>query len=137
MASNALQAPAPLNYRGEIAPDDDKNQSVDLKKFGSRIFVDAARIFALAAGSRSVNTSARLIDAGPASGLQPEEIAAADAAFGQLLRIRLAHQGRLPSGDAGHGVPLAELNEFERAVLRESLRQAKRLQQRLKLNYSL
>lgn len=137
MASNALQAPAPLNYRGEIAPDDDKNQTVDLKKFGSRIFVDAARIFALAAGTRSVNTSARLHDAGAASGLPPEEIAAADAAFGQLLRIRLAHQRRSPAADAGHGVPLHALNEFERAVLRESLRQAKRLQQRLKLNYGL
>src|SRR5574343_502041 len=43
MAMNALQAEPPLNFRGElVAPD---NGGLDLKKFGARIFVDAARIF--------------------------------------------------------------------------------------------
>jgi CBS domain-containing protein len=136
MAANALQAPAPLNFRGDIVTDDEAGHRVDLKKFGSRIFVDAARIFALAAGARSVNTSARLRDAGPAAGLAAGDIEAADAAFGQLLRIRIACQRRWPEV-ADHGVPLAELDEFERAVLRETLRQARRLQQRLKVNYAL
>jgi len=136
MAANALNAPPPLNYRGELVAD---GGEIDLKKFGTRIFVDAARIFALAAGARAVNTSARLHDAGLAAGLQAAEVAAVEAAFAQLLRLRLAHQlvqGN-PAGGEGTGIPLGTLNEFDRAILRESLKQARRLQQRLKLNYAL
>jgi CBS domain-containing protein len=46
MAANALQADVPLNFRGEVVAE--KGELLDLKKYGSRIFVDAARIFALA-----------------------------------------------------------------------------------------
>lgn len=137
MASNALQAAVPLNFLGEVAGESGAaGETVDLKKFGSRIFVDAARIFALAAGARSVNTSARLHDAGPANGLLADEIVAVDAAFSHILRLRLAHQ--LAAGpEAGNAVPLAGLHDVDRAILKESLKQARRLQQRLKLNYGL
>ena len=137
MATNALQASVPLNFRGEVAGESgESGEQVDLKKFGSRIFVDAARIFALAGGARAVNTSARLRDAGLAAGLQADEIVAVDAAFSHILRLRLGHQiGAGPEG--GNGVPLASLNDVDRAILKESLKQARRLQQRLKLNYGL
>jgi len=137
MAVNALQAEVPLNFRGELAVDD--NDAVDLKKFGSRIFVDAARIFALASGARAVNTADRLAAAGAGAGLQDSEVASARAAFGHVLRLRLAHQsaafaaGRL----VDYRLKPADLNEMDRVILREALKQAKRLQQRLKLNYSL
>lgn len=137
MASNALQAAVPLNFLGEVAGESGVGgETVDLKKFGSRIFVDAARIFALAAGARSVNTSARLHDAGPPNGLLADEIVAVDAAFSHILRLRLAHQIAAGPG-AGNGVPLAGLNDVDRAILKESLKQARRLQHRLKLNYGL
>ncbi len=136
MASNALQAQVPLNFLGDVVGEGSDGGEVDLKKFGSRIFVDAARIFALSSGARSVNTSARLHDAGPAVGLQKEEIAAVDAAFSHILRIRLTHQVAVGRG-AGTSVPLAGLNDVDRAILKESLKQARRLQQRLKLNYAL
>jgi len=137
MATNALQASVPLNFRGEVAGESgESGEQVDLKKFGSRIFVDAARIFALSGGARAVNTSARLRDAGLAAGLQADEIVAVDAAFSHILRLRLGHQiGAGPEG--GNGVPLASLNDVDRAILKESLKQARRLQQRLKLNYGL
>jgi len=137
MATNALHAPAPLNFRGEVAGESgESGEEVDLKKFGSRIFVDAARIFALSGGARAVNTSARLHDAGLANGLQADEIVAVDAAFSHILRLRLAHQ--VAAGpEGGNGVPLASLNDVDRAILKESLKQARRLQQRLKLNYGL
>ena len=137
MATNALQASVPLNFRGEVAGESgESGEQVDLKKFGSRIFVDAARIFALSDGARAVNTSARLRDAGLAAGLQADEIVAVDAAFSHILRLRLGHQiGAGPEG--GNGVPLASLNDVDRAILKESLKQARRLQQRLKLNYGL
>ena len=93
-------------------------------------------IFALSSGARSVNTSARLHDAGPNVGLHKDEIAAVDAAFSHVLRIRLTHQ--VASGKSGgNAVPLSGLNEVDRAILKESLKQARRLQQRLKLNYAL
>jgi len=137
MAANALQVDVPLNFRGEVAVDE--GASVDLKKFGSRIFVDAARIFALSSGTKAVNTAERLRNAGSSAGLPATEIAAVDAALSQILRLRLAQQieaaGR---GDAGgYGLKPAALHDIDRAILREALKQAKRLQQRLKLNYAL
>ena len=136
MAANALQAQVPLNFLGEVVGEGGDGGEVDLKKFGSRIFVDAARIFALSSGARSVNTTARLYDAGPAVGLQKDEMAAVDAAFSHVLRMRLTHQ--IASGQAGgNSVPLSRLNDVDRAILKESLKQARRLQQRLKLNYAL
>ena len=140
MAANALQAPAPLNYRGELSGEAGAvGSELDLKKFGSRIFVDAARIFALANGAPAVNTSERLSSAGRAAGLQDHEIAAIDDGFAHVLRLRLAHQVAAAGGGVaeGHRVPLAGLNELDHVILKESLKQARRLQQRLKLNYGL
>ncbi|TXT29913.1 MAG: hypothetical protein FD131_2052 [Rhodocyclaceae bacterium] len=137
MAANALQVDVPLNFRGDIAVGE--GDSVDLKKYGSRIFVDAARIFALSSGTQAVSTAERLRQAGSSVGLPAAEIAAVDAAFSQLLRLRLAQQieaaGRGEPG--GYGLKPAALHDVDRAILRETLRQAKRLQQRLKLNYAL
>ena len=137
MAANALQAEPPLNFRGDLAGRD--NEAIDLKKFGSRIFVDAARIFALSTGTRAVNTSDRLREAGGRVGLIPAEIAAVDAAFSQILRLRLQQQiASLAAGETlDYGLKPASLHEVDRVILREALRQARRLQQRLKLNYEL
>ena len=137
MAANALQVDVPLNFRGDIAVGE--GNVVDLKKYGSRIFVDAARIFALSSGTKAVSTSERLREAGSSVGLPAAEIAAIDAAFSQILRLRLAQQiEAIATGEpAGYGLKPAALHDMDRAILREALKQAKRLQQRLKLNYAL
>lgn len=137
MAANALQVDVPLNYRGDIAVGE--GNVVDLKKYGSRIFVDAARIFALSSGTKAVSTSERLREAGSSVGLPAAEIAAVDAAFSQILRLRLTQQiEAIATGEpAGYGLKPAALHDMDRAILREALKQAKRLQQRLKLNYAL
>ena len=103
------------------------------------IFVDAARIFALASGVRAVNTNARLADSARAAGLAAHELAAVDAAFAHILRLRLSHQLAVGGAAvaAGQGIVLDSLHEMDRAILKESLRQARRLKQRLKLNYGL
>ncbi len=139
MAVNALHAPVPLNFRGEVVAEDaGRGDQVDLKKFGSRIFVDAARIFALSSGIPAVNTSARLLEAGPTIGMHGDDIIAVDAAFSHVLRLRLRQQvADGPAAETGTGVALANLNEVDLAILRVALRQAKRLQQRLQLNYRL
>jgi CBS domain-containing protein len=110
-----------------------------MKKYGSRIFVDAARIFALTSGVRAVNTAERLRVAGTAIGLQGPEIAAVNAAFSQILKLRLAQQieASAKGEAAGYGLKPAALHDIDRAILREALKQAKRLQLRLKLNYAL
>jgi CBS domain-containing protein len=137
MVANALQASVPLNFRGSVAADGEG--ALDLKKSGSRIFVDAARIFALATGVRAVNTSERLREAGKLAGMTPGEIAAADAAFAHILRLRLDQQlaDRVGDAVADRGFKPSSLHEVDTAILLESLRQARRLQQRLKLNYAL
>jgi CBS domain-containing protein len=71
--------------------------------------------------------------------MQEDEIVAVDAAFSHILRLRLNHQlaDIAAGGDGGHGIRMALLHDLDKAILRESLKQARRLQQRLKLNYSL
>jgi CBS domain-containing protein len=137
MAANALHAEVPLNFRGELAVGE--GEEMDLKKYASRIFVDAARIFALSTGARGVNTVERLNEAGLAIGMPPLEIAALNAAFSQILRLRLGQQiAASAKGEAeGAGLNPATLHDMDRAILREALKQARRLQQRLKLNYLL
>ena len=139
MGANAIQAMVPLSFLGEVSDGGKSGDGIDLKKYGSRIFVDAARIFALASGSRAVNTAERLREAGLASSLQTDEIAAVDAAFAHILHLRLNHQITeiAAGGDGSHGIRMTLLHDVDKAILRESLKQARRLQQRLKLNYSL
>lgn len=139
MAANALQAQPPLGLLGDVVEDGEHQGRVDLKKYGARIFVDAARIFALAQGVRPVETRLRIAEAGPGAGLRPGEVAAAIAALSHLLRLRLAAQAAaLAAGEKpDHCVQPDSLNDLDRAILRESLRQAKKMQQRLKLNYAL
>lgn len=134
MAANALAVDVPLNFIGEIAGE---HEPLDLKKFGSRIFVDAARIFALAAGSPAVETAARLRLTAPVIGLSDIEAASAEAAFSELLRLRFDAQRSALRGGGGEGLRPDALNDMDRSILREALKQARRLQQRLKLNYGL
>jgi len=140
MAANALQASPPLSFRGEVlAAGGSAGDELDLKKFGSRIFVDAARIFALAAGVRPVASRLRLHQAGPLAGVQPGQLAAIEAAFSHVLRLRLEQQmlAARAGQPASNVLKPAALHDVDQAILRESLHQARHLQQRLKLNYAL
>lgn len=140
MAANALQAQPPLGLLGDVVTEaGEHGQVVDLKKYGARIFVDAARIFALAKGEGAVATRDRLALAGAAAGMTEEEVAAGLDALSHLLRLRLARQAQaLARGETPHhGVVPEQLHGVDRAILRESLREARRVQQRLKLNYAL
>lgn len=135
MAANALHAVPPLGFLGDVAVDEAKG--VDLKKSGSRIFVDVARILSLAAGTPAVNSFERLSEAGRASGMPQLEVAGAQAALSNILRLRLAHQAIQSPGDKAAVFCPDDLHDLDRVVLKESLHLAKRLQQRLKLNYLL
>jgi CBS domain-containing protein len=133
LAVNALSHGAPLNWLGGI--DTDAAGTVDLKLQGTAIFVDAARIYSLAHGIHATNTRERLEAVGARIGLRRAEFGAWVGAFEflQMLRLRIQLEGR--GDEHPNRVVLANLNEIDRRILRESFRFARLLQQRLQLDY--
>lgn len=139
MAANALQVEPPLGTFRDFLTDleTDHPGAVDLKKYGSRIFVDAARIFALATGIPNTNTAERLRLSGAKRSANSEEVKAAIDAlnFIQLLRLRHQQLDDRPGEQGNNLIYPDKLNELDRRILKEAFRQAKKLQQRLKLDY--
>lgn len=139
MTVNALAAAPPLGRLRDFVTAAEGNGSIDLKKFGSRIFVDAARILALGVGSAETGTAPRLRGVAAEGAITVADAAAAVHAFHALQGIRLAVQaaGRRDGQAAGNQIDPERLNEFDRRVLLEALRQARALQQRLKTRFHI
>jgi CBS domain-containing protein len=141
MAENALQAKPPLGVVRDFATEGTPNApgTINVKMHGVRVFVDAARILALAHGLPQTNTAERLRAAAAAGALPPDEAAAAVAAFYFIQGIRLRHQAVLDSfaDDAANRIDPAQLNELDRRTLKEAFRIARDLQSRLALDYQL
>src|SRR6185436_4569050 len=91
MVENALQSEPPLGLVRAFVTDDDG--TLDLKVRGTRIFVDAARAFALGFALPETGTAARLRIAGDKLGVEPRHVAATIDGFHflQLLRLRNQH----------------------------------------------
>jgi CBS domain-containing protein len=142
MAANAMQTEPPLGFFGDIVTSGEKGKrgTVDLKAQGSRVITDVARIYALATGVDAPGTAARIRGAGEALRIRVEETEAVVDAFYFLLLLRLQHQQSL---DAAGGTVEAnrinprDLNELDSRILKESFRQARKLQRRLALDYKL
>ncbi|OGA17069.1 MAG: hypothetical protein A3I63_08515 [Betaproteobacteria bacterium RIFCSPLOWO2_02_FULL_66_14] len=138
MADSALRARAALNRFGGFATEDvpDAPDSVNLKTNGARIFVDAARIYALAKGLPQTNTVERLRAALGGTGA---DLASTVEAFYLIQRLRLVAQLQLPeTGNAAvNRIAPARLDRVTQAALKEALRVAKELQDRLALDYQL
>ena len=141
LAGNALGVLPPLGKIRDFVTDTDPEHpgSIDLKKFGSRLFIDAARVFALAHDISATNTVQRIKLSGQLMNISPEEAAAAVEAFNfiQLLRLRHQHSQQMLGHGGDNLIRPDELNEVERRILKEAFRQARKLQQRLKLDYQL
>ena len=141
MAGNALRNRPPLGVMRDfvLSEDDAHPHTLDLKLNGATPFVDAARIFALAAGSPQTNTAKRLREAARALKIPDTELADWNRAFHFLQLLRLRHQhaqqraGRTPDN---HLDP-DSLNPLDRRILKEALRQARKVQARLALDYHL
>jgi CBS domain-containing protein len=139
MAANALSVEPPLGVIRDFAFE--KNQafphSIDLKTFGSRLFVDAARILALANGVGETGTAQRLRALAERGKLGRDDIdAIVDGFFFiQQLRLRVQQEGT-PMGVANRVDP-DDLNELDRLILKEACKQAKKLQSRLQLEFRL
>ncbi len=154
MAANALDVRPPLGILRDFV-DVDKTHpgTIDLKKFGARPFIDAARILALIHGVRATNTADRLHSAMRQMRVANEEVNAYVDAFHfiQLLRLRnaeaMAHQAGQHAGAAyvttgkaeanPNRVVIESLNKLDRRILKEALRQARKLQSRLELDFQL
>ncbi len=139
MAVNAVSVSAPLGRLRDFIDADGHKGRVDLKKHGSRLFVDAARVLALAAGVAPVATVERLRAATPVLGLNAGDVDAAILAFRHVQRIRLLDQHRrLSRGEtADNLVATGSLNSLDRKFLVDSLKEARRLQFVLRKTFRL
>jgi len=137
MATNALQARPPIGVLGDFITEE--AGAVNLKLYGVRPFVDAARVYALAFGLAQTGTAERLRAATGGLRMAPPEMAAIIDAFFFIQKLRLRIQAR-PGGDApetANRIDPGALNAFERHSLKEAFRQGRKLQQRLALDYDL
>ena len=133
LAVNALNNNPPLNIFGELAA----SGTVDLKGQGARPFIDAARVLALANGIAATHTTQRLRLAALHHG-SAREMEAMIESFQFIQTLRLARQFEsLEDGGPPNQIEIATLNELDRRILKESFRQARKLQSRLKLDYAL
>ena len=140
MVANALQCQPPLGLIRDFAYDGSKDfpHTLDLKMYGSRPFVDAARIFALALGLPYTGTAQRLRAAAPHIRIDGDELAAIIDGFYFILQLRLRRQRASTGPDgAANRVDPDDLNELDRHMLRESFKQARKLQARLQIEYRL
>jgi len=137
MTVNALEQEPPLSWWRDFRFGGGKDypHTLDLKGQGVRIFVDAVRILALAHGVAPTNTVERLRAVRQALGMPVEEVAAMAAAFYQIQRLRLQNQvsGEFP--EATNRLNPDRLHKLDRQILKEAFRQARTLQQRLRLDY--
>ncbi|OJX06380.1 MAG: hypothetical protein BGO72_10675 [Burkholderiales bacterium 70-64] len=137
MARNALQATPPLGLIRTFAVDDGPGVAgtLDLKVRGSRIFVDAARVWALELGIAETGTAARLRAAARAFGIDEREVEATLEGFHFIQQLRLRRQGRAAGEGDANRIDPAALNEVDQHMLKEAFRQARKLQQVLEQRF--
>jgi CBS domain-containing protein len=105
---------------------------------GVQPFVEAARVYALASGIAATNTVDRLRAAGVKRRIAAAEVEGWVEAFRFIQGLRL----KLNVAQGATGAPLhnhcdpERLNDLERRILKESLRQARKLQMRLTRDFS-
>ena len=138
MAANAAQTRPPLGLFGDIVGGE--GGTIDLKRQASRVFVDCARILALSAGVGAVSTTDRLRATGPKIRMSDDDVSAAIDAFQFVQMLRLRAQDNLDRGSGTsepNRIDPDALNSLDRRILREALRQARKLQNRVALDYQL
>jgi len=138
MSDNALRNAPPPSWTGGLLGQLFSGEAVmvDLKLNGTAPFVDAARLLALAHGVTVTGTAERfaaLVERGaiPAS----EGSAWTDAfQFLQSLRLRVQHQ-HAAAADNLNVIDTRTLSALDRRILKEAFRQARKLQQRLSVDF--
>ena len=139
MVQNALDVEPPLGLIRTFTVDDDSKVkgTIDLKTRGTRLFVDCARVFALAQGIPDTGTAARLRLAGARLNVATRHVDATIEAFHFLQLLRLRQQDQAVPGQDPNRIDPYGLHEIAQRMLREAFRQARQLQERLRLAYRL
>lgn len=135
MAENALRNRPPLGLVRDFVVG--KENKLDLKLNGITPFVDAARIFSLAAGATQTNTIQRLRSSAGKMSLHASEIDAWIDALLFIQVLRLRHHDKTGDNVLDNLIDPEKLNELDRRILKEAFRQARKLQARLALEYHL
>ena len=140
MADNALRSRAPLSWAGALETRREGEHAwLDLKLGGTALFVDAARLYALAHGIGETSTRGRFEALGPALRATPAEVDGWTSAFEYLqmlrLRVQVGRAAQPAPAEQANLVDVATLGPIDRRILKESLRVARTLQQRLELDY--
>ncbi len=139
MAENALRVQPPLGLVRDFAYDKRGAfpHTIDLKASGSRLFVDVARILALANGVPATGTAERLRALAERGKLGRDDIDAVIDSFFYIQQLRLRQQQSGTPAGRDNRVDPERLNELDRYILKEAFKQAKKLQSRLQLEYRL
>ena len=141
MATNALTHRPPLGLFKDFTGSGHKDHpnDIDLKNHGLTPFVDAARIIALANNIEQTNTISRLKQAVKKNAVLEQSAASWIEAYQyiQLLRMRNHRQQAREHRTLSNFLDPDSLNELERRILKESFRQARKIQTRLALDYQL
>ena len=142
LAESALRQKPPLGgllRDFALARHGEAKHTLDLKVQGLTPFVDGARLLALSHGVADCNTLERLRGLIERGVIDAQDGAAFDEAY-QFIQLTRLHQHQLQArAEQGFSNRLDpdELNHLDRRILRESFRQAQRLQSSLALRYQL
>jgi len=141
MTENAMSISPPLGFLRDfdVESGGKHDNSLNLKLRGATPFVDGARILALKHGVAETNTFARLRGVARHGAVKVNEVEGwCDAyAFVQLMRMRL-HQAQTRAGQPLENfLDPSTLNDLDRRVLKESFRQARKLQSFVAMEYQL
>jgi len=139
LAEQTLSVSPPLNWTGKFSYDRNRDfpHTIDLKRQGARLFVDAARLWGLQAGLWATGTAERLRAASSIRGRTAEDVSAEIDAFHVIQRLRFAQQLKTDDPDAVNRIDPDDLNDLQRLMLKEAFRQAKKLQLALKQQFEL
>lgn len=142
MADNALRQRPPVGRLREFVltrQGNDKAATLDLKVQGLTPFVDGARLLALANGIGACNTLERLRQLVAKGVIEAQDGAAYEEAYHFIQQTRMQQHQRQTRDNLPYSNRLDpdSLNHLDRRILRESLRQAQRLQSSLALRYQL
>ena len=136
LAENSLRLKPALAWHGGLeAEAEGSRRGIDLKLHGTAVFVDAARLLALATGVSALGTRERLLQAGAALGVPEHEREGWASAFEVLQMLRLRAQLRPAAGPASNRIDLESLNDIDRQLLKQAMKVGVRLQQRLALDW--
>ncbi|GAA0290134.1 CBS domain-containing protein [Pseudomonas rhodesiae] len=141
LAENALRQRPPVGRFRDfvLTRKGGEKATLDLKVQGLTPFVDGARLLALANGIHANNTLERLRQLVVKEVIEPLDGAAYEEAYHFIQQTRM-QQHQLQSRENqpySNRVDPDSLNHLDRRILRESLRQAQRLQSSLTLRYQL